>query len=311
MSETYVQGLVSVVMPTYKRSEMLKRAIMSVLEQSYNELELLVVNDNVKGDEYSENLYNLLNSINDPRLHLVEQECHINGAAARNAGIRKAKGEYIAFLDDDDLWDSKKIEIQVNELKKLDSTWGGVSCLKKYYRNDEFYRASLPYKDGYIFESVLTFLTDITTGTILMKREALDNAGYFDETLMRAQDIQLFAYFTKKYKIKLVKQHLLLIDASDAQNRPPIEKLEQLRQKYAKSVDGLLDDKPELKRKLQLHIQCSKGIALIRNRNLYLGCKNIVRTLANPTVFLGQCKLYIIKIIETILRNKIQKYYSS
>ena len=103
----YVEGLVSVIMPTYKRSEKLLRAIDSVLNQTYKNLELLLVNDNEPFDEYTELLEK--NEVekysNDERFHLILQDKHINGAVARNVGIRQARGQYIAFLDDDDWWE--------------------------------------------------------------------------------------------------------------------------------------------------------------------------------------------------------------
>ena len=70
MSE-YIKGLVSVVIPTYKRSDLLKKAIDTVLAQSYQNLELLVVNDNIRNDEYSLKLYELISTYTDPRLKLV------------------------------------------------------------------------------------------------------------------------------------------------------------------------------------------------------------------------------------------------
>lgn len=121
----YVEGLVSVVMPTYKRSEKLIRAIDSVLNQTYSHLELLLVNDNDPFDEYTQELKIKLNRyINDDRLHLIIQDKHINGAVARNIGIRLSKGEYIAFLDDDDWWELNKLEEQIKIFKCLDDSWG-------------------------------------------------------------------------------------------------------------------------------------------------------------------------------------------
>ena len=110
--EKYIDGLVSVVMPTYKRSEKLFRAIDSVLNQSYRNLELLLVNDNDPNDDNTKLLKKRVEKYkNDPRFHLILQERHINGAVARNVGINNAKGEYIAFLDDDDWWEVDKIKI--------------------------------------------------------------------------------------------------------------------------------------------------------------------------------------------------------
>ena len=93
----YVEGLVSVIMPTYKRSEKLLRAIDSVLNQTYKNLELLLVMI-MSIDEYTELLKKRVEKYsNDERFRLILQDKHINGAVARNVGIRQARGQYIAF----------------------------------------------------------------------------------------------------------------------------------------------------------------------------------------------------------------------
>lgn len=123
---SYINGLVSVVMPTYKRSDKLIRAIDSVLNQTYVNLELLLVNDNDPEDGYTKELKKRVEKyFNDSRFTLIIQDKHINGAVARNVGIKQAKGEFIAFLDDDDWWKKNKIEEQVKFLSNLDKTWGG------------------------------------------------------------------------------------------------------------------------------------------------------------------------------------------
>jgi len=116
MMEKYIEGLVSVVIPTYKQSKLLHRAIDSILNKTYRKIEILVVNDNEPEDEFTEKVKIVISSIKDDRLKLVLQDRHINSAAARNAGIRAACGGYVAFLDDDDYWHKLKIEKQVEML---------------------------------------------------------------------------------------------------------------------------------------------------------------------------------------------------
>ena len=110
--------LISCVIPSYKRADTLRRAINSVLAQTYCNMEVLVVDDNIAGDEYSKTLHEIIDEYkNDSRVRLVTQPMHINGAEARNAGIRAAQGEFIAFLDDDDEWLPTKLEKQMEILK--------------------------------------------------------------------------------------------------------------------------------------------------------------------------------------------------
>ena len=237
----YVDGLVSVIIPTYKRSEKLTRAIESVLNQTYTNIELLVVNDNDPNDDYTIKLIERVKPYeNDKRFRLIMQDKHINGAVARNVGIKQAQGEYIAFLDDDDWWDKDKLSHQVSTLSKLSPEWGGVSCRIKRYNNQELIAKMPRYESGYVYKDILMLKSDFATGTILVRHEALDEAGLFDEKLLRHQDLQLLVNFTFKYKLFQLNEFLHCCDVSDAQNRPDLEKLIIAKKAFFYSVRSIL-----------------------------------------------------------------------
>lgn len=245
MSSNYEKNLVSVIIPTYKRTDMLERAIESVLHQTYSNIELLLVNDNIPDDDYSRQLKDkVLKYKGDPRFHLLLQEKHINGAVARNFGIKHSKGEYIAFLDDDDWWEPNKLEVQVSTLASLDDTWGGVSCkFSLYDASGNVIAKTRKYKDGYIYKEILYMYTEVATGTILLRHSALDDAGYFDENLLRSQDIQLLTQFAFKYKIMEVDEYLHCADCSDNQNRKFLvdeNKNISIMNAYMKSVSNVI-----------------------------------------------------------------------
>lgn len=261
----YIKNLVSIIIPTYKRSNKLKRAIESVLAQSYRYIELIIVNDNVPNDEYSIMVYDTIKQFNDTRLLLLEQEKHTNGAVARNCGIKKAKGEYIAFLDDDDYWEIEKIEKQVFYLAKQSSNCGAVSTLLKYVKNGTIIRLSNPYKEGRIFKEILRRQIDVTTCSLLIKHSVLDETGYFDETLKRHQEIQLLVFLTYKYELKLIKQYLTCIDITDNENNPNSLKINDIKRDFFSSVKPIMDSLPvsEQKRIIALH---SLEIAIVNFR---------------------------------------------
>ena len=237
----YVLGLVSVIIPTYKRSEKLTRAIESVLNQTYTNIELLVVNDNDPNDDYTIKLIERVKPYeNDKRFRLIMQDKHINGAVARNVGIKQAQGEYIAFLDDDDWWNKEKIAHQVSTLSKLSPEWGGVSCRIKRYNNQELIAKMPRYESGYVYKDILMLKSDFATGTILVRHVALDEAGLFDEKLLRHQDLQLLVNFTFKYKLFQLNEFLHYCDVSDAQNRPDLDKLIATKKAFFKSVNPII-----------------------------------------------------------------------
>ena len=285
----YEKGLVSVVMPTYKRSEKLIRAIDSILNQTYKKIELYLVNDNEPDDEYTAELKERVAQYkSDSRFHLVIQDKHVNGAVARNIGIRMAKGEYIAFLDDDDWWMPNKIERQLSELELLPKEWGGVSCkFTQYDQNGTLVGKTKKYRDGYIYKDILNLTADVATGTLLLRREALDHTGYFDEKLLRHQDLQLLVFFTSKYKLHEVDDYLHCVDVSDTQNRPNPEKLIMHKKAFFESV------KPVICTLKSSDIRCIKAMHQYELGYVYLRSGQFFKGI--------QCCLYVFTSVKGML----------
>ena len=94
--------MITVITPTYKRHQYLKNAIDSVLAQTYTDFEQIVVDDNPADSEERRLTEEVMKTITDPRVKYVQNENNLGGAGSRNVAIEMAKGEYIAFLDDDD-----------------------------------------------------------------------------------------------------------------------------------------------------------------------------------------------------------------
>lgn len=113
------QCLVSVIIPTYKRPvEFLSRAIQSVTEQSYNNLEIIVIDDSPETYGERQRISDYVNSISDDRVHYYQNSCNLGGALSRNRGIELSTGKYITFLDDDDEYLPNKISNQVTFMEE-------------------------------------------------------------------------------------------------------------------------------------------------------------------------------------------------
>ena len=307
----YISNLVSVVIPTYKRSEMLYRAVDSILNQTYKNVECIVVNDNTPGDEYSLVLYKMLNKYsNDKRFHFIEQKVHKNGAAARNVGIKAAKGEYIAFLDDDDFWDLNKAEIQIPILASLPNDWGAVSCLMRLYKNGRLFAANLPYKSGFIHYDVLIRHISMGTGSLIIRRSSLDDTGYFDEELRRFQDPQIFSCLTEKYKIKLVRKYLHNRDVDDAQNRPTIENIKLFQNAFFTSIQDQLE-RLSLKERKVLRIVFNFDLAPFywrenRKKQAFLYAIGILKY--PSSFYYAVCRIYHRYAIRLFLDKRLKKF---
>lgn len=194
--------LVSVIIPSYKRSDTVVRAINSVLNQTYKNIEVIVVDDNIQGDEYSIELEKVLGQIKDNRVVLIRQDKHVNGAKARNEGVKASHGDYIAFLDDDDEWWPDKIERQIHILEKNPEYSGIAGGVTLWKDNKEI--SQLPLKkisSENLLYKVLIREVGLATSSFLCTKSSFENIGGFDETLKRSQDLQLFADFLCQYKI--------------------------------------------------------------------------------------------------------------
>jgi len=233
--------LVSCVIPTYKRSEMLTRAIDSVLAQTYGNVEVLVVDDNEPGDEFSIATRERLKIYEgESRVRLVTQERHINGAVARNEGAKSAQGKYVAFLDDDDEWLPEKLDMQV-ALLESGADIQGASALYCITRGEKVIRRCKEYSTDNLQFKVLDRDVAIFTSTFIALRTAFLEMGGFDPELRRHQDLQLFTDFLTNYKIGLVPEPLTVIHTDSEMNRPDSRRLIEVKKAFFDSVEPVIN----------------------------------------------------------------------
>lgn len=113
--------MITVITPTYNRAEYLGNAIDSVLSQTYKDFELIIIDDNQFDSEARKKTEDVLCKYLDPRIKYLKNPRNLGGAAARNRGVDMAKGEYIAFLDDDDIYLPERLEVQYK--KMIENDW--------------------------------------------------------------------------------------------------------------------------------------------------------------------------------------------
>jgi len=203
--------LVSVIIPTFKRSERLAKAIDSVLHQTYKYIEIIVVDDNLPSSDERKATENLINEkYNLNQLMYIKHEFNKGGSAARNTGINFAKGKYIAFLDDDDIWEKDKTSKQINVFfNQADNDLGIVYCHR--YAFDEkgniLHKKKANLYQGWVFERLLVS-NFIATPVALVKRECFDKVGLFDENLLSRQDHDMFLRISQNYKVQYIDEFL-------------------------------------------------------------------------------------------------------
>ena len=233
--------LVSCVIPTYKRSELLSRAIDSVLEQSYSNIEVLVVDDNEKCSSDSLEVRRIVESYFNPKVKLVTQPKHFNGAEARNAGVRASVGDYIAFLDDDDYWMPTKLEKQIQALKE-NPEFDGCSCLYSFYSGGNVVRSCAPYSGENLHRKIIGRDVAVCTPTLLLNKEKLMEAGLFNNTLKRHQDLQLLLDFTLHHKFYVLNEYLVKVNTESGINRAnDVQRLIEVKRKFFEACSNHLN----------------------------------------------------------------------
>jgi len=204
--------LVSIIIPTYKRSyNVLIKAIRSVLNQTYTNIEIIIVNDNPKMQQYRNEIRTKIDKINDNRLVYIEHEKNQGACAARNTGIKHSQGKYVAFLDDDDEWMVNKVELQLTKFKDPDV--GLVYCdshtiiVKNEKVIDKKVRANR--FSGWVYDELIIDNFIGSTSFVMLKKEVLNKCGYFDKNLRSAQDFELWLRISRLYKVNYVSEILV------------------------------------------------------------------------------------------------------
>lgn len=220
--------LVTVVIPTYSRPNNLIRAINSVLEQTYPHIEIIVVDDNGLDSKQQVLTYSIVKDlINNNKIKYIPHKENKNGSAARNTGLRSAKGAFICFLDDDDVYLPTKIQKQVEALMQTPNKVGGAFCSCLNYACDangmEIRTAVMKNQiNGNLMPDILDETSEIYFGTSkwMMKTEVCKEIGGFDEDFRRNQDLEFLVRFSRKYDIISVcpDEYLMKYDITDIDN---------------------------------------------------------------------------------------------
>jgi glycosyltransferase involved in cell wall biosynthesis len=180
---------VTVVIATYNHAHLLGRALVSVLCQTVQDYEVIVVDD-ASEDGTAE----VVGRLDDRRIRLVRLRKHGGAARAWNIAVGQARGEWVAFLDSDDEWLPRKLELQLGRAREQAGKAIAVVYCRYYRQGADGERALLPTRplpEGDVLDELLTGGGVPTTSGYLVRRDALLQVGGFDEALQSAQDLNL------------------------------------------------------------------------------------------------------------------------
>lgn len=243
--------LVSVIIPTYNRVRTLPTAIDSVLNQTYQNLELIVMDD---GSEDGTEEY--VKSIADSRVRYQKSETNMGPSAARNNGAELAVGEYLAFQDSDDEWMPDKLEKQMNRMLE-DEEISLVYCEFGLYLDGRFLiyipPRDIPYqeKQGDLFSYFLLYPL-ISTQTLVVKREEFIKARGFNVELKAYEDFEFTLRYSQKHRIGFVEEPLVKVNSSPDSVNKRFE--ERIRAQFymVREMLGPLRERGLLWRKLEI-----------------------------------------------------------
>lgn len=229
---------ISVIIPTYNGAEVISRAVNSVLNQEFDQdFEVIVVDDNPPESEARHKTELAMNNFsNDKRVLYIKHECNKNGAAARNTGFRHSSGQYICFLDDDDIFLPNKFRLQTQYMEEHPEF--GASYTWRINSNNEIAKCS---KTGDLSEDILTLAFTPTTITIMMRRECYAALNGHDESFRRHQDFEFQLRFFQKYQMGVVEEPLSRIIGGANNNQLHGKDLENLKKFFFQHLAPLID----------------------------------------------------------------------
>jgi glycosyltransferase involved in cell wall biosynthesis len=201
--QTKANTLISVIIPVYNGAVTLRRAIASVLNQTYSNFELIIVDDGS-----TEDIGSVIREFKDERIVYMRQETNKGVAAGRNTGLQKAHGELIAFLDSDDEFVPEKLRTQCELFDGLDHNIGLIiTNLYTSPDRDEYYLAKRKCS-GYFTRRDSLANQFVPPSSWMLRKECVDRVGLFDERMVVNEDSDYFIRALEKFGIYYLNKPL-------------------------------------------------------------------------------------------------------
>ncbi|MFH1771913.1 MAG: glycosyltransferase [Candidatus Omnitrophota bacterium] len=262
----------SVIIPTYNRAGFLKIAAQSVLSQSFDDFELIIVDDGS-----SDETKNTISSFPDKRIRYIHQP-HRGVSSSRNNGVKEARGEFICFLDSDDRFVQRKLEIAKEYIEKHPE-YKIFHTEEIWYRNGKILGQKIYHKKptGWVFNNAVTICC-IGISTSAVHKSIFKDIGLFDETMPACEDYDFWLRTAAKYPFYLINKSLTIKEGGhfDQQSKK-YEAMDRFRIYALKKIieSGKLSRKNheiaalELKKKCQIYIHGAEKRGKTSEANYY------------------------------------------
>lgn len=204
---------IAVVIPTYGRPDSLAASINTVLQQSCENWELLIIDDNPSDSEHRASTCKLVENFSDPRIRYIPLADNCGACVARNRGVDESRAEVVAFLDDDDIWHKDKLATCLECFKRDTELGLLIHHIKQIYRGSvTHFEFNL---DGDFHEYFLKAAMGVSCSAIVVRKTLFKKAEGFDPEQESYQDLDLMLRMSAQSKAEVLPQYLLEYQLSD------------------------------------------------------------------------------------------------
>jgi glycosyltransferase involved in cell wall biosynthesis len=207
--------LVSILIPTYNRAALLTKAIQSVLSQTYSEFELIIIDD-----ASTDHTAAIVENFHDSRIHYLRLNQNGGVSAARNAGLKVCRGDYIAFLDSDDEWVPQKLEQQLQLFQNSAEQVGVIYSTIKVINGDNIYQKKNQGSiTGSIYENLLYQNFVGTPSSVIVKKNCFTPGIFFDPSLRCCEDWDVWLQIARQWQFACITEPLIIYREHDDTQR--------------------------------------------------------------------------------------------
>ena len=289
---------ISVIIPVYNGEKTIKQTIESVLNQTFRDFELLIINDGSQDATLE-----IIQAINDARIQAFSYP-NSGVSASRNRALTKAKGEFISFIDADDLWTPNKLELQLKALQDNPQAAVAYSWSDWIDESGQFLRSGGHITvNGKAYEKLL--LRDfIESGSNpLIRKQALDEVGYFEQSVTPAEDWDMWLRLAARYEFVTVEVPQILYRISPNSASFNIVKMEAgslkvIERVFAQAPESLQDLKRETLASRYNYLTFKALEGNLDRKNGLTAARFLIQALKHDLALLGRTKIMVIVVVK-------------